>query len=200
MLLRRIYRRLAGVWYKLVTLKSSPRKIALGFALGIFLSFTPTLGVQTAMAIGLAALLRINPISAALGVYLTNPVTAVPIYAVCYTIGAGLLGVSQHAVQHVGPQKEGGFLLRVLSLGKSGLVWMGVEMAGAVTLGLPSAVAAYFAALAGIVNFRRARLNRRIERMHRRIAEQADTPQREQPSRDAHRVPGARRDEGPVRS
>lgn len=156
-----------------MTLKSSPRKIALGFALGVFLAFTPTFGVQTILTLSLAALLRVNPISATVGVYVSNPLTVVPMYALCYKLGAWILGVSP-VIQ--GEELSWG----LLSLGKTGLSWMGVEMVGAIFVGGVSAMVGYFVALASVVRYRRARLNRRIEKMRQRLE---DTSESESDSR-----------------
>ena len=167
-MLKRTYKRLARAWYRLVTLKSSSRKIAAGFALGVFLSFTPTFGFQTVLAVGIAAMLKVNPISCVLGVYLTNVFTVVPIYAFCYSVGRWVLGVDQ--VVHVDLDQDG-ILLSILGLGRSGLAWIGVESVGAVLVGSISGGIAYFLSLFGVIRYRTARLNRRIRAMHRRIEE-----------------------------
>jgi len=165
-MLRRIYNKLAGVWYRLVTLKSSPRKIALGLALGVFLSYTPTIGFQTPIAIGLAALLKVNPVSAVIGVYLTNVFTAWPLYLFCYKVGGLVLGVEVTGREHV---REAGFLVGVVNFGRLGLEWMAVELLGAIIVGSVSAVAAYFLALFALIRYRRARLRRRIQKMRERL-------------------------------
>ncbi len=165
-MLRRIYKKLARAWYRLVTLKSSSRKIAAGFALGIFLSFTPTFGFQTVLALAAAAMLKVNPISCVLGVYLTNVFTVMPIYAFCYGVGRWVLGVEQ--VVKVDLEQDG-ILLSILGLGRRGLAWIGVQSVGAVLVGGVSGGIAYFLALFGVIRYRTARLNRRIRAMHRRI-------------------------------
>jgi len=168
MRIRRLYIKLARLWYKLVTLKSSPRKIALGFALGIFLSFTPSFGFQTVLAIGLAALLRVNPISAAVGVYLTNPFTVVPIYAVCHEFGAFILGTPPVHEVPAADVQSGWWLV---NLTKAGSRWMAIEFVGALFLGTVSATVAYFVMLGTVVKFRAARTDLRLKKMSRRIAE-----------------------------
>ena len=181
-MLRSIRKKLAKLWYKLVTLKSSPRKIALGFAVGVFISYTPTFGVQTVMALGVAALLRLNPIATAAGTYVTNIVTAPPLYMLCHEVGRVLLGMQAASVD-LTETKIGWNILR---LGKVGLQWMGVELLGAVVVGAITAVPAYFLALFGVIGYRRARLNRRIQKMRQRI-EQAES----RPSRKPGAAPGS---------
>jgi hypothetical protein len=85
-------------WLKIKTLyrtliasHATPREVSLGFALGVFIGFTPTLGLQTFIAIGLAALFKMNKISALIGVFITNPVTALPIYGFILWLGRKVL-------------------------------------------------------------------------------------------------------------
>jgi hypothetical protein len=166
--LRRLYIKLARLWYRLVTLKSSPRKIALGFALGVFIAHTPTLGVQTILTLSLAALLKVNPISATVGVYMSNPVTMVPMYALCYRVGAWVVNASPGNGLEVSGE---GFFWGLLSLGKTGLTWMWVEFVGALIVGSLNAIIAYFVAMFAVVRFRRARLNRHMKEMKERLEE-----------------------------
>jgi hypothetical protein len=167
--LRRLYIKLARLWYKLVTLKSSPRKIALGFALGVFIAHTPTLGLQTVLALSLAALLKVNPVSATLGVYVSNPFS----YALCYRVGAWMVGMSPgEGLDLTGD----GFFWAVLALGKTGLTWMWVEFMGALVVGTLTALIAYFAALFATVRYRSARANRHMKEMKERLEEDEDQP------------------------
>ena len=170
-MLRKLYQKLNRVWYRLVTLRSSPRKVAGGLALGIFVSLTPTFGLQMAIVVGLAALLRVNAASAVVGVYLTNPVTVAPLYLLCYKVGRLVVGG--------GPVPEAdisaiGLFSWVLRLGGQWVTWMGIEFLGALIVGTLAACCVYFPTLFGVVRYRRARLNRRIRRMRRRL-EQANT-------------------------
>jgi uncharacterized protein (DUF2062 family) len=77
---------------RFVRLHGSPRQIARGAALGFFVAMTPTMGIQTYIAILLAALFRISKVAAATTVWLTNPLTAPFIYGFNYMVGAKLLG------------------------------------------------------------------------------------------------------------
>ena len=78
---------------RLIRLRAEPNDIAKGFALGIFIGMTPTFGVQMVIAIFLAMLLEENKIAAAVGVWITNPLTAPFIYALEYESGRLLLGL-----------------------------------------------------------------------------------------------------------
>jgi len=68
-----------------------PHRLALGLAIGIFVTFTPTIGCQSALVIFLAWLLRANKVIGLPLVWITNPATFVPIYYPCYVIGRVLL-------------------------------------------------------------------------------------------------------------
>ncbi len=106
--------------------RPSQRGSALGLAVGVFIAFTPTLGVQLILA-GLAAyLLRVN-IPLALGAcFITNPATAVFIYGFEYKLGVWLLGppepVDLAGLSHI--------LRNVVTHGKP--MWMGSIVCGGV--------------------------------------------------------------------
>jgi uncharacterized protein (DUF2062 family) len=78
---------------RFVRLRGLPEEIAKGVALGIFIGMTPTFGLQMAIALFFAYLLRENRLAALLGVWVTNPVTAPFIYAIEYEMGRILLGL-----------------------------------------------------------------------------------------------------------
>jgi uncharacterized protein (DUF2062 family) len=80
---------------RFIRLRGTPDEIAKGFALGIFIGLTPTLGLQMIIAIAFAILLRENKLAAALGVWITNPLTAPFIYALEYETGRLLTGMSR---------------------------------------------------------------------------------------------------------
>ena len=78
-------------YIRLFKLSGHPREIALGFAVGILVGMSPLLGGQMAVAAFLASLFRWNPISAAMGVWITNPLTIPFIYGVTYLVGVNVL-------------------------------------------------------------------------------------------------------------
>lgn len=79
---------------RFIKIRGQPREIALGFALGIFIGMTPTIGLQTPIAIFLAVLLKWSKLSACFGVWITNPFTAPFIYSLNYFAGAKLIGLN----------------------------------------------------------------------------------------------------------
>lgn len=73
------------------------RTVSGGIALGIFIGLLPIPG-QTALAIFAALVLRLNLPLAALSVWISNPLTFVPIFYFAYRIGALLLDIPAEAV------------------------------------------------------------------------------------------------------
>lgn len=53
----------------------TPREIALGVAVGIFVAFIPFVGTHTLTAVALASLLRVNTLIVLLGTQISNPLT-----------------------------------------------------------------------------------------------------------------------------
>lgn len=72
---------------EILTSNDSPQQIAAGAALGTFIAFTPTLGVQMLLVVGLATYLRVSRIPGLLMVYISNPLTMGPIYWSAYVVG-----------------------------------------------------------------------------------------------------------------
>ena len=72
----------------LIRLRRSPRAVAGGFALGVFLAFTPTIGFQLVLAVFLATFLNLNRPAALVAVWITNVATMAPIYTFNYWVGS----------------------------------------------------------------------------------------------------------------
>ncbi len=118
---------------KLSRIQSAPDAIARGMALGLFIGFTPTFGVQMILALLFALLLRQNKISTLIGVWITNPVTAPVIYGLEYKIGRMLLGLPPLKIDHFDLH-----LLRTLGLQVGEPLLL-----GAVVLGIPCSMIGY---------------------------------------------------------
>jgi uncharacterized protein (DUF2062 family) len=88
-----------------IHLRSSPKGIAGGFALGIFLAFTPTIGFQIVLAVILAAMLNLNQPAAIVGACVTNPLTIPVIFTFNYWLGSliwpgpSVSAVSRHLIE-----------------------------------------------------------------------------------------------------
>jgi hypothetical protein len=91
-------RRLAPRWRwlfylrrRLQRVRDRPHSIACGLGVGVFAACLPLFGGQTAIGVILAILLRGNKLCAALGTWLSNPLTYVPIFWLNYNLGLVLL-------------------------------------------------------------------------------------------------------------
>ena len=75
----------------ILMLDDTPHSIALGTAIGMFVGMTPTVGVQMVIVLCIAFLtrpfFRFNRVAAVLTVYVTNPLTIVPVYWFNYCVG-----------------------------------------------------------------------------------------------------------------
>ncbi len=80
---------------QILSVKESPRKIALAFALGVFIGMSPLLGIHTVLGIVAAWIFRLNKFVTIVGVFVTNPWTIVPIYTFGTWVGAKLLGIDR---------------------------------------------------------------------------------------------------------
>lgn len=68
-------------------IKDSPHSISLGVALGLWIAFTPTIGIQMVMALIICTIFRANILIAIAMCWISNPVTMVPLYYSYYRVG-----------------------------------------------------------------------------------------------------------------
>lgn len=76
----------------ILSLDSHPGHISAGFAVGVFISFTPFFGLHTPMAILAAFLLRVNKVTCITGAWVNNPLTVFPVLVAGYELGEAILG------------------------------------------------------------------------------------------------------------
>ena len=79
---------------KILSLDSHPRHIALGFAVGVFISITPFFGLHTVLAIAAAFIFRLNKLTCITGSWVNTPITVIPVLGLSYKLGRVLLGHS----------------------------------------------------------------------------------------------------------
>ena len=98
--MRKLVDHIKSLGARLVTLRDTPHAIAGGVAIGVFIGFTPLFGIKTLLSLGVAYLLRCNPIAAVIAVSLHDVVT--PLWPVLlrleYDIGFWVL--SNRSLQH----------------------------------------------------------------------------------------------------
>ncbi len=80
------------VWRRVSRLNGSPHVIALGFAAGVFASFTPFIGFHFLIGFGVAWILGGNLIASALGTFFGNPLTFPFIWWSTLKVGNLILG------------------------------------------------------------------------------------------------------------
>jgi uncharacterized protein (DUF2062 family) len=139
-------RSLRYYWLKFLRLQEDPRKLAWGMALGVFIGITPTIPFHTILALSLAGLLGVSPVTAYLGIWIMNPVTIAPLYVAAYQVGklllynAGCLAFPENYTY--------ANLLQVLWRGGLAL------QVGGLIIALPPAIMAYFLTLWGVQRYR----------------------------------------------
>ncbi len=144
------------VVHNLLHADDPPHKLALGFAIGMFITLTPTMGFQMALVVFFAWMLRANKTVGVPLVWITNPATMVPIYYPMYLVGQRMLGT-----EHVGlewwselakaPPTEGWWDTAMFywhkTLEIAAPLWAGCIVVG-LTAGVISYVAVYYAVVA----------------------------------------------------
>jgi uncharacterized protein len=75
----------------ILMLDDTPHAVALGTAIGMFVGMTPTVGMQMIIVLTIAFMMRpffrFNKVAAVLTVYITNPLTIIPVYWFNYQVG-----------------------------------------------------------------------------------------------------------------
>ncbi|PYS69691.1 MAG: DUF2062 domain-containing protein [Acidobacteria bacterium] len=84
---------LRAAFRRLLAIDDPPERTALAFSIGIFIAFSPFLGLHTIMATLVAFIFRFNKVAIYAGTFINNPfLTLVPIIIVSYAVGAFVLG------------------------------------------------------------------------------------------------------------
>ncbi len=135
------------VWKKrfkaILSLDNHPGHIAAGFAVGVFISFTPFFTFHTLIAIAAAFILRLNKLTCVTGSWVNTPITIFPVLGISYKLGRILRGL---------PPGE---------LHVRGIEWAQLKgqaatlLLGSSVLGFVAAVTSYFICYYLVVRFRR---------------------------------------------
>jgi uncharacterized protein (DUF2062 family) len=81
-----------GFVRQLLHLGDSPERTALAFSVGVFLSFSPFIGLHTVLAILVAFLFRLNRVAVLIGAYVNTPWTFAPVASFGTAVGFYALG------------------------------------------------------------------------------------------------------------
>lgn len=119
---------------QLKDLRGRPHDIALGMAIGVFIGITPTIPLHTILAVSLALLVRGSKLAAALGVWVSNPLSIPVFYYGSYRIGQLVLGLPALSL----PDDRS-----LLVMARMGGEILGAMLLGGVILGIIPAIVAY---------------------------------------------------------
>jgi uncharacterized protein (DUF2062 family) len=169
-------------------LPDSPHRIALGFACGVFSSFTPFFGLHFIFAVAVARLVRGNMIAALIGTGVGNPLTFPLIAPVALALGRRILGhgasgrdysrVSDAFAQAFAGIQEG--ILAMFGHGEShwhmlvpflrDVLWP--YLVGGLIPGIGAGLIAYYLTRPLVAAYQARRRQRMLERAHERVSRQ----------------------------
>jgi uncharacterized protein len=144
----RFRRLLLKTWIRFRKLRGEPREIALGFAAGLFIAVSPSMGVQMALAVFVAALFKWSKLAAAIAVWISNPLTAPFIYGLTYFIGAKMLGL--HTLRGLVGEPGLSTLIRAIKKAPELLAAMTL---GGIVIGIPLAIVGYYVSHAAVLKY-----------------------------------------------
>lgn len=170
----RLWRRLRDlVIHRILGVDDTPQRIAFGVFLGFLVAWTPTLGFQIVLYLAIASVLRANKIVGIPILFISNPLTAVPLYWLAWWVGSLIVHggvpakepdeeVLRDRLEETGATDEDWWVAIFTSdfwtdLGDK--LWrLGAELwIGALALGLLTGIPAYFLTLWAVRAFRRRR-------------------------------------------
>ena len=145
----RIVTALKKAYARFVKIRGNPKEIALGFALGVFVGMTPYMGLHMAIAVSFAALFKWNKIAAAMGAWVSNPLTAPFIYGATFYVGDKVLNIENACCI-----PNALTLDVIIQLIKSAPEIFWILTVGGIVVGIPAAVLGYYIALSTILKYR----------------------------------------------
>jgi hypothetical protein len=131
--------KLGDVKNKLTGISEEPHKVAMGYALGIFLAASPLIGLKVFIAMALTFIFKWNKVAAIIGVFHINPLTGPIFYGFSFLVGNTVLG-SDVSFDFTWP-------ITITTLydivTANSMVFLSL-LTGGIILGLPMSVAAYY--------------------------------------------------------
>ncbi|MCG6930049.1 MAG: DUF2062 domain-containing protein [Desulfofustis sp.] len=158
-----------GKYYflKLLRLRGSPKSIALGTAIGIFIGITPTIPFHTVAIIALTIVTRSSFIAAFIAsMLISNPFTVVPQYSLSLVIGNALTPyhLDWERIRQVLDVvlSDAALQARIEAVTSLSYEAITVLLVGGTILALPFSVAGYYLFLFLIVSFRKRRSSKHV--------------------------------------
>lgn len=149
------------IGHRTIRIKASPHSIAFGFAMGVLASFTPFLGLHTAIAVALCWPFGGSFIAAFFGTFVGNPLTFPFIWVTTYRLGSWFFG---------GPAYRNPELTGPIWDHSFERLWPLIKpmTAGGVPLGILAALVAYFPIRYIVAAYQQRRAERRAVRARRK--------------------------------
>ena len=126
----------------LLHVEDTPHRIALAFGIGVWIAFSPLLGVHTLLALAIAFSFRLSRVAILLGAYINNPWTLAPLYLAGTVVGCALMGVSTDGLAAVDWSLEGTQFYAGLLASLRPYLWP--FLLGNTVLGVTGGVVGYF--------------------------------------------------------
>ncbi len=133
---------------EILSLDSHPGHISAGFAVGVFISFTPFFGIHTALAIAAAFIFRLNKLTCLTGAWVNTPLTVIPVLGLSYKLGRVLLGKTPQEL-HIKHELSWQYAMKLINRHGTSL------LLGTSILGFFAAVISYFLCYWLVTHFRR---------------------------------------------
>jgi len=149
---------------RLLAIDDPPERTALAFSIGVFIGFSPFLGLHTILATAIAFLFRFNKIAIYTGTFLNNQfLTLVPIIIASYAIGAFILGrplrIPDEGLELLKyPRLLSGDYYQLLFVQSRGILW--TFAVGAMVLSVICSLLAYPLTLRALRIYRSTRSNK----------------------------------------
>ncbi|HZP21702.1 MAG TPA: DUF2062 domain-containing protein [Bauldia sp.] len=142
---------------RILRLSGSPHTVAIGFAAGMFVAWSPFFGFHYLLSAGFAFLCRGNVLAAILGTTVGNPLTLPAMWTLAYHVGDIILGGS-HQVAPAMPEDIAGQSWTVFwEFAKPVLV-------GSIPLGFVSGLISYFLVRFAVTAYQEGRRTRLAQR------------------------------------
>ena len=145
--------------HRVARMPGTPSSIALGFACGVGVIFTPFVGLHLVISLVVAWVVRGSPLAAAIGTLASNPWTIPPILIGTYKLGARMLGTHSH---HHLPHDVTFFYM----LHHPMQILLPMSL-GSIPMGLTAALITYFPARYLVKGYQQRRHQRRRFARHR---------------------------------
>ncbi len=163
--------------FRILHVDDTPDRIARGVAIGLVVAFSPFLGFHMIIALSIATLLKANKALAVAMVWLSNPLTLLPVYLPSYLLGRLLVGWV-HPGSRIDPAQVDDLLSSIFSLhvfmtrAHTAAFWqevgkvfgkIGLEVTvGGFVLGMLAAMLGYVATYQLVVRYRAVKGKRRF--------------------------------------